>query len=160
MTVFVFLIMCHLVSYTQIVGGFTIGNDGHIYFQAGNNTYYTYQVTIVAVSSDRRNSEQRVIVPGNGFYLGPTTPWRWYWKQDDKISVVYANGQTQTWTCPQSDKIYNENISFKGKHCSGTEGCGCSGFPLKRVEMYGKKLIARNVDIIRNTISDVAVFVE
>lgn len=34
------------------------------------------------------------------------------------------------------------------------------GFPLKRVEMYGKKLIARNVDIIRNTISDVAVFVE
>ena len=34
------------------------------------------------------------------------------------------------------------------------------GFPLKRVEMYGKKLIARNVNIIRNTISDVAVFVE
>ena len=69
MTAFAFVVMCHVASFAQIVGGFTTGNDGHIYFQAGNNTYYTYQVKIVAVSSDRRNSEQRVLAPGNGFYL-------------------------------------------------------------------------------------------
>ena len=137
MTAFAFMVMCHVASFAQIVGGFTTGNDGHIYFQAGNNTYYTYQVKIVAVSSDRRNSEQRVLAPGNGFYLGPTTPWQWYWKRGDQISVVYPNGQSQTWTCPQSDRAYNGNVSFKGKHCRGTEGCGCSGFsPIKSDDVW------------------------
>ena len=124
------MILCmHLISSAQVIGGFNVGQDGHIYFQAQNQTNYTYQITVVAVSSDRKNSEGWTLSPGNGFYLGPTTPWRWFWKQGDKISVVYSNGQSQTWVCPQSDKTYN--VTFKGKHCSGTVGCSCSGFEPK-----------------------------
>lgn len=77
-----------------MVGGFQQGNDGHIYFVANNQTGATFNIQIVAASTDRNNSETKTMTPNGGFYLGPTTPWRWYWKRGDKISVVYANGQS------------------------------------------------------------------
>ena len=122
------MFMC-LIASAQMVGGFQQGNDGHIYFVANNQTNATFNIQIVAASTDRNNSETKIIRPNGGFYLGPTTPWRWYWKRGDKISVVYANGQSQTWVCPQSDSAYNRsNVTFRGKHCTGTVGCSCSGF--------------------------------
>ena len=120
------MLIMHFTSSAQITGSFNVGQDGHIYFQAQNQTDYTYQITIVAVSSDRDNSEGWTLSPGNGFYLCPSTPWQWYWKQGDTISVIYQNGHSQTWICPQSDQSYN--VTFKGTHCSGTVGCSCPGF--------------------------------
>ena len=49
------LFLIHVISTAQIIGGFSIGQDGHIYFQAQNQTMYTFQTTIVATSSDREN---------------------------------------------------------------------------------------------------------
>ena len=92
-----------------MVGGFQQGNDGHIYFVANNQTGATFNIQIVAASTDRNNSETKTMTPNGGFYLGPTTPWRWYWMRGDKISVVYANGQSQTWVCPQSDSGHKKS---------------------------------------------------
>ena len=116
-------------THAQILGGFQIGNDGHIYFVANNQTPATYNVQIMAVSTDRRNSEVQTIAPNGGFYLGPSTSWQWYWKKGDKIFVIYPNGQSQTWVCPQNDPAYNQsNVPFRGKHCTGSVGCDCPGF--------------------------------
>ena len=49
------LLLLYVISTAQIIGGFSIGQDGHIYFQAQNQTMYTFQTTIVATSSDREN---------------------------------------------------------------------------------------------------------
>lgn len=120
--------MCLLAS-AQMLGGFQQGNDGHIYFVASNQTAATFNVQVMAVSTDRNNSEVRTITPNGGFYLGPTTPWKWFWKEGDEISVVYPNGQSQTWVCPQNDIAYSRSdVSFRGKHCTGTVGCTCPGF--------------------------------
>lgn len=121
------ILISHTFSSAQLVGGFSVAQDGHIYFQAANNTYYTITVKIIARSTDRNNSESWTIASGNGFYLGPTTPWRWYWKRGDIISVVYPNGQSQTWTCPQNDKIYN-SPSFKTGNIGHCTECGLNHY--------------------------------
>lgn len=127
--ILLFMMFMCITANAQMVGGFQQGNDGHIYFVANNQTWATFNIQIVAVSTDRNNSETKMITPNDGFYLGPTTPWRWYWKKGDKISVIYDNGQSQTWVCPQNDCAYSRsNVSFRGKHCSGSVGCSCSGF--------------------------------
>lgn len=122
------IFMC-LIANAQMVGGFQQGKDGHIYFVANNKTGETFNIRIVAVSIDRNNSEVKTMTPNGGFFLGPVTPWKWYWKKGDKISVVYPDGQSQTWVCPQSDNAYNRSgVSFRGSHCTGTIGCSCPGF--------------------------------
>lgn len=109
----------------QLSGQFYTAQDGHVYFQAQNVAGYNFQVGITATSSDRTNSE--IINVGQGFYLGPTTPWRWYWKKGDTITVTYPNGQSVYWVCPMTDQSYG-NISFRGKRCNGSVGCDCPGF--------------------------------
>ena len=42
-----------------MVGGFQQGNDGHIYFVANNQTGATFNIQIVAASTDRNNSETK-----------------------------------------------------------------------------------------------------
>lgn len=98
-------VMC-LMANAQFVGKFQQGQDGHIYFFAENVMNYAYRVTINAVSTDRNNSEVKVVTARGGFYLGPTTPWRWYWKKGDVLRVVYDNGYSQVWTCPVTDPAY------------------------------------------------------
>lgn len=100
--------------YAQVIGGFQYYNDGHIYFQAQNQSGYVFNVTVYAVSSDRRNSEVATLGPGGGFYIGPTTPWRWFWKEGDRLTIVYPNGQSVYWVCPQTDPAYRRNqTSFR-----------------------------------------------
>lgn len=53
-----------------MVGGFQQGNDGHIYFVANNQTGATFNIQIVAASTDRNNSETKTMTPNGGFYLG------------------------------------------------------------------------------------------
>lgn len=127
--IFILVLFSTMSVNAQFLGGFDYGNDGHIYFSASNNSGYTYTVKITAISSDRSNSETRTISSGNGFYIGPTTPWKWYWKRGDQLHIVYANGQSQYWVCPENDPAYStSNVSFGGKCCNGTVGCSCSGF--------------------------------
>lgn len=98
----------------QLQGQFYTGQDGHIYFQATNVSGCYFNATIRAISRDRDNTE--CITVGAGFVLGPTTPWRWYWKQGDRIYVVYPNGQQVFWECPDTDVAYNKsNVSFGGR---------------------------------------------
>ena len=122
---FILFSICKLSA--QLQGQFFTGQDGHIYFQATNVAGVYFNATVRAISNDRDNSE--TITVGQGFILGPTTPWQWYWKEGDRIYVTYPNGQQVFWECPSTDIAYNRNnISFKGKHCTGTVGCDCSGF--------------------------------
>ena len=69
----------------QLRGQFYTGQDGHIYFQATNVSGSYFNAAIRAISNDRDNSE--TITVGQGFLLGPTTPWKWYWKEGDRIYV-------------------------------------------------------------------------
>lgn len=102
----------------QLNGQFLTGQDGHIYFQAANvsGTYFNATITAISEYNERKNSE--TITVGQGFILGPSTPWEWYWVQGDKIYVTYPNGQQVFWECPYTDSSYN--ISFKQKHYSAT----------------------------------------
>ena len=123
---FIIFILFEINTYAQVVGGFTVYNDGHIYFQATNQSGYTFTVKVVASSSDRERSESWTLGPGGGFYLGPSTPWRWYWQVGDRLTVIYPNGQSAYWDCPQNDVSYI--INEKGKHCTAIFGCDCPGF--------------------------------
>lgn len=113
----------------QMTGSFVWFNDGHLYFTATNQTTSNLSVRLVAVSeyNDIVRSETVVVQAGGGIYLGPTTPWRWYWHSGDKIYLTYPNGVTVFWTCntTESAPVYP---SFQGKHCTGTVGCDCPGF--------------------------------
>ena len=62
------MFMC-LIASAQMVGGFQQGNDGHIYFVANNQTGATFNIQIVAASTDRNNSETKTMTPNGGFYL-------------------------------------------------------------------------------------------
>lgn len=120
-----FFLFLYLFSYfcigkisAQLNGQFLQGQDGHVYFQA-TNIYGTYfNATVIAISeyNERKNSE--MITVGQGFILGPSTPWRWYWVQGDRIYVTYPNGQQVFWECPYTDAAYN--ISFGGGYYSPT----------------------------------------
>lgn len=120
----------------QLSGQFYTSQDGHIYFQATNVSGCYFNAAIRAISNNRDNSE--TITVGQGFLLGPTTPWRWYWKKGDRIYVTYPNGQSVYWECPSTDIAYSESdVSFKGKNCDGTVGCSCPGFsPITDEEVY------------------------
>ena len=120
----------------QLHGQFYTNDDGHIYFQATNVSGCYFNAAIRAISNNRDNSE--TITVGQGFLLGPTTPWKWYWKKGDRIYVTYPNGQSVCWECPSTDIAYREsNVSFKGKHCNGTVGCDCPGFsPIQHKEVW------------------------
>lgn len=118
-------------AFSQLNGSFSKDRNGNIYFQAVNVSGYYLNATIVATSSDRRNAE--TITIGEGFILGPTTPWKWYWKKGDRITVTYPNGQSVYWVCPETDKVYS-NISFRTGPNAGQTGytgpckkCSCPG---------------------------------
>lgn len=110
------LALASLNCFAQLQGGFTTGQDGHIYFQATNVSGYQFTAIIKAISEDRTNTE--TITVGQGFYLGPSTPWRWYWKEGDRIIVTYPNGNSVYWECPQSDPSYTTGFkSLRKGHC-------------------------------------------
>ncbi|MBD5309708.1 MAG: hypothetical protein HDS10_04695 [Bacteroides sp.] len=114
----VFILVTSFTSHAQLNGQFVKGQDGHIYFQAINTTGYAFPVTITATSSDRTNSETFTVV--QGFILGPSTPWAWYWKSGDRISVTYPNGQGVYWQCNMTDGAYNSSSpSFRGTDSDG-----------------------------------------
>lgn len=107
-----------LSANAQLNGQFITGQVGHVYFRAFNTTGYAFPVSITATSSDRSNSE--TVTVGQGFVLGPTTPWKWYWKSGDRITVTYPNGQSVYWQCPANDCAYGSNSpSFRGTNSDG-----------------------------------------
>ncbi len=115
--IFLFCVLT-LMAHAQFFGGFNIENDGHIYFKCQNQSGYNLTVQVVAQSSDSNNSEYQTVGNGGGLILGPTTPWRWFFKKGDIVQIIYANGQSQYWSCPQTDISYNQtnnsdNPSFK-----------------------------------------------
>ncbi len=141
-----FTLFCVCKLSAQLQGQFYVAQDGHIYFQATNVAGVYFNATVRAISDNRDNSE--TITVGQGFILGPTTPWQWYWKQGDRIYVTYPNGQQVFWECPNTDIAYNgNNISF-GSHYSATNEYvnvyGESGSKIGEYRIYsseGKKHI-------------------
>ena len=99
-------------------GGFNYGNDGRLYLFLQNQSGYTLTFKGSVYSPLRKdgNSETCTVYPGNGIYLGPTTPWRWQWCEGDRYTITYPNGYTQTWTCPTTD--YKGPI-FRGENSDG-----------------------------------------
>lgn len=122
---FLFFFIASGYSFAQLQGTFYTAQDGHIYFKAINVSGGNISVIINAYSSDRTNSESITI--NDGFILGPTTPWRWFWKKGDYIEVTYPWGQSVYWECPASDNIYNSpsfsgqsgKCNIPGHHCTG-----------------------------------------
>lgn len=140
LVVILLVIGTSVLSWAQLNGQFITGQDGHIYFQAFNTLGYPFNISITASSSDRTNSESFTV--GQGFILGPTTPWRWYWKAGDVMTVTYPNGQSFYWKCPSTDVFYTrtKSPSFKGKNCTGSVGCSCSEFsPINSGKVYQKE---------------------
>lgn len=66
---------------------------------------------------------------------------------------VFANSGNEQ-SCLHEQVSLTTHVAVQGKHCTGTVGCSCSGFSPKKVGMCGRRLIAGNAGIIRNTISD------
>ena len=128
------LMFLSVSAFSQLSGSFSKDMNGNIYFKAMNVSGYYFNATIVATSTDRTNSE--TITVGEGFILGPTTPWRWYWKKGDRITVTYPNGESVYWVCPETDRAYS-NISFEHDGCGPNAGetgytgpckkCSCPG---------------------------------
>lgn len=57
--------------------------------------------------------------PGYETYIGPNTGW--YWQPGEELLWQVSSGSQY-------------NISFRGKPCTATVGCGCSGFePLSNI---------------------------
>lgn len=107
-----------LIAKAQLNGQFITGQDGHIYFRALNTSGYIFPITITATSSDRTKSES--ITVGQGYILGPTTPWKWYWKAGDRITITYPNGQSFYWQCTATDRAYSSSSpSFRGSNSDG-----------------------------------------
>lgn len=134
---FAFFVFVSFSATAQLRGNFTMGRDGHIYFQATNVSGYSFTATIEAISDDRTNSE--TITVGQGFYLGPSTPWRWYWKKGDQIIVTYPNGNSVYWECPQTDAAYS-HPSFKNSEPSRKGHCRDCG-----LDDYGNYICPRFV---------------
>lgn len=140
-----FLILPFLVniltisSFAQLRGDFIIGQDDHIYFVATNTTGYNFYIHVSAISIDNTTSPTETIQVGEGFYLGPSTPWKWYWRKGDKILVTYPNGQSVYWICPYTDKVYkqNNNVTFKRDSSDGYIYQG-SNISLTRVQSKRK----------------------
>ena len=109
------LMLFSLSMNAQIVGSFILGNDGHIYFQATNQSIYSYIINVKATSNDREAYNNYQMMPGNTLYIGPNNDWQWYWKQNDIITITYSNGQYVFWKCPQNDKIYFSTPNFTGR---------------------------------------------
>lgn len=152
---FVTILVCSMFVYVgelsaQLHGQFYTSQDGHIYFQATNVSGSYFNAAIRAISNNRDNSE--TITVGQGFLLGPTTPWKWYWKKGDRIYVTYPNGQSVYWECPSTDIAYSgSNVPFKGKHCNGTVGCDCPGFSPKTNGDEWEKAYCRHCGHHRNS---------
>lgn len=134
LNLFLFFINC--LGYAQMAGAFSYGNDGRIYLFLSNQTGYTLTFKGSVFSPIRKtgNSETCTVAPGNGLYLGPSTPWHWQWCEGDIYTITYPNGAVQSWTCPVNDY---KGVAFKGAHCSGTIGCSCPGFsPITNKEVW------------------------
>ena len=99
--------------FAQLNGDYYRANDGHIYFKATNtlNTSGTIKITAISYYNDEMREEYVTIRGyGDGFYLGPTTPWKWYWHKGDRLYITYPDGSSVFWECPYTEP-HNE-ISF------------------------------------------------
>lgn len=83
----------------------------------GKNFLRNHKYNIEAQSEYNNivRSEDVLVQPGKGFYLGPTTPWHWYWHSGDKIYVTYPNGETVYWVCSETE-TNAPSPSFQGTH--------------------------------------------
>lgn len=99
----------------QLSGEFFHANDGHYYFRALNsqNTSGTIKITAISYYNDIEREEYRTIQGyGDGFILGPTTPWKWFWHKGDRIYITYPDGSSVYWESPYTES--NGNVSFQG----------------------------------------------
>lgn len=128
-TFLLFVCISSLCSYAQLSGKFYTGQDGHIYFQLYNPTPYPIPVKwgVQNFSTGEHTQNMGTMMPSNSFIYGPNT--NWVWIKGEIFYVVYGNGQTAQWTCPQTDPSVNRsNPTFTGKVCTETVGCDCTGF--------------------------------
>lgn len=132
-----------MVTFAQMSGSFKYFNDGRLYLVLQNNTSYTYTFKGAVYSPQRKigNSEINTVYPGQGLYLGPSTPWAWTWYEGDIYTITYANGQTQTWTCPYTDYNGQNNPSFQGRtsYYGACAYCKCKLYnPISKANSYCK----------------------
>lgn len=119
--------------FAQLQGSFSYAQDGHIYFCLVNSTPYSISVSwgVINYDKDEHRQDYGTMPPNSNFIYGPNESW--VWERGEVFYVTYANGQTAKWTCPETDPALrnNSNVSFKGKHCTGSVGCNCPGFKAK-----------------------------
>lgn len=132
-----FLCIVSIMANAQMVGQFSYAKDGRLYLFLNNNTNYVLTFNGSVYSPLRRtgNSETCTVYPGNGIYLGPTTPWRWQWCEGDRYTITYPNGYTQTWTCTTNDY---KGMTNKGKGSCRHAGCSCTKYKMAHDGSGGK----------------------
>lgn len=107
---FSIILLISNISIAQLSGEFNLMEDGHYYFKAVNqfDTHGTIKIRAISYYRDIVNEEYITIKGyGDGFILGPSTPWKWYWHKGDRIYIVYPDGTDVHWECPYTDKWYS-----------------------------------------------------
>lgn len=94
-----------LSAFAQLAGTFNYGQDGHIYFNLINRTNRFVPITWAV--NNAYTKEQRTgnikIYPNYSFVFGLNE--NWAWQRGETFTIRYSNGQTVTWTCPETDPI-------------------------------------------------------
>lgn len=100
------------VSFAQMTGQFNYGQDGHVYFYLTNNTRYNIPVSVFAhnARNNQSRSDRVTVMAGNTFYFGLN--YNWAWERGETMTVTYANGQSNSWVCPQSDVVHQQNYGY------------------------------------------------
>lgn len=136
--------------FAQLVGKFNHAPDRHIYFYLTNLTGYHIPVAY-GVSNFEKNEHRQysgVMLPYGTFMFGLNMNWRW--EKGEVFIVVYQNGQTAQWTCPETD-TWQDGPSLQYKDliavtvdvskCKGYGGSLCSckvykGYKYKSLDRY------------------------
>ena len=125
-------------AYGQLQGSFKVAKDGRLYFYLYNPTSYQIQVTwgVSNFSTNEKRIFSGVMTPYNTFIYGPNAGWTWM--KDEVFMLIYPDGRSVHWKCPQNDSSINYNPSFRGTpsrtgHC---RDCGVNHYGRYKCEHF------------------------
>lgn len=120
------LIWISVCAYCQLLGQFSLAQDGHLYFYLSNPTNYNFPLTWGVYNHDKEEmrTNNGVLQAGGTFIYGLN--YNWIWEKGEAFFVKYPDGQLRTWICPENDpSLPSRNIPFKGSY-SSYNGNKCS----------------------------------
>ena len=97
----------------NVRGLFYKTDDGHLGFYAENVSNHTFDMTVhFSRPSINKNVKNKVQLTGknNMEYHPQNFESDWIFKKGDVVTFSLANGMSASWTCPENDKYYTEQM--------------------------------------------------